>query len=381
MSSPVEISIPTTSTSATAKPYTIYNITLRQPLRSYTVQKRYSDFQSLHVAITAQCSNVPPPVSVPGKSWFKSTISSPELTEERRKGLETYLQTINTVDDASWRRCDAWRQFLNLPNSSTGPAGQAAASATRNADLTQATIVDPTVWLDVHRELKSQIADARQALRKRIEASTAQVQHEASAEAKKYMVRSGTTISALEAGLQRLIEQSKAPKRVKDEKDEDVSGPSLGDGEIRRRRDLLSAAKKERDGLETQLTAFVTKNTTDSSGGAVATDEQKTGLFQRPSGTSSQGAGRRVLGGPMKETDKTRELDNEGVLQLQKQIMQEQEQDVGDLTHTVRRLKEMGVQINNELVYQNEMLGLLDQDVERVGDKIKVAKKRVEKIN
>lgn len=79
----------------------------------------------------------------------------------------------------------------------------------------------------------------------------------------------------------------------------------------------------------------------------------------------SASSGRRVLGGPAKETERTRELDNQGVLQLQKQIMQEQDEDAQDLALVVRRMREMGVAINQEIVEQNVMLGLLDEDVDR----------------
>jgi regulator of vacuolar morphogenesis len=43
-------------------------------------------------------------------------------------------------------------------------------------------------------------------------------------------------------------------------------------------------------------------------------------------------------------------------------------------------MKEMGVQINTEIVEQNAMLGLFEEDVERVDGKIKIAKKRIDKI-
>jgi regulator of vacuolar morphogenesis len=40
----------------------------------------------------------------------------------------------------------------------------------------------------------------------------------------------------------------------------------------------------------------------------------------------------------------------------------------------------MGVQINTEIVEQNAMLGLFEEDVERVDGKVKIAKKRIAKI-
>jgi regulator of vacuolar morphogenesis len=99
------------------------------------------------------------------------------------------------------------------------------------------------------------------------------------------------------------------------------------------------------------------------SGKSAATQQDKNALFgpnvSRPSG--------RVLGAPVPETDKMRELDNEGVLQLQKQLMQDLDLDVEELAKIVRR--------------QKEMLKRVDEDVDRLGGKINVAKKRVGKIS
>lgn len=368
MAPALEIAIPSTTVSASSPPYTLYTITLRQPLRSWTVSKRYSDFTTLHTALRSQCNDTPPPVTLPQKSWFKKTISSPELTESRRKGLEAYLKKINETSDARWRNCAAWRQFLNLPNvNNESAAGKIATAALRSADL-QAPVTDATIWLDVHRDMKAQLRDARVNLTRRDQASSALEQHEASGDAKRCLVRVGTMITSLEGGLKQLQEGDDA---------------GLGQGELRRRKDLVTAAKKERDALETVLSTFTSRNTATKHESAAATAAEKESLFKSGSGMSMASStaphtGRRVLGA--KETDRTRELDNAGVLQLQQQIMKEQDADVVDLTKVVTRMKEMGIQINDELQLQNEMLGMLDQDVDRLDDKLRIAKKRVDKI-
>jgi regulator of vacuolar morphogenesis len=171
--------------------------------------------------------------------------------------------------------------------------------------------------------------------------------------------------------------------RLSGTSDDAWSGEKLGQGEIRRRRDIISGLRKERDGLESVLNSMAVKaaiaGTSTSSSSAAVTESQKAGLFKNAQ--SAKPSGRRVLGGaPAQETDRTRELDNEGVLQLQQQIIQEQDEDLVDLTTVVKRMREMGVQINTEIVEQNAMLGLFEEDVERVDGKIKIAKKRIEKI-
>jgi regulator of vacuolar morphogenesis len=132
----------------------------------------------------------------------------------------------------------------------------------------------------------------------------------------------------------------------------------LGSGELRRRKDLLASARKEKDGLENLLNAMATKSKLDS---AVATMRDKERLIGRgPSGKPKPG---RVLG---KETDQTRELDNEGVMQFQKQIMQNQDQSAEELLKILSRQKQLGVAINEELQIQKELLNQVDEDVDRL---------------
>ena len=230
---------------------------------------------------------------------------------------------------------------------------------------------DPQVWLDLLREMKGQLHDARNFLGKRDAATSAQAQYEAGANAKRCLVKAAGLIGNLEEGL-----------RILGEGEKRGDGGRVGAGELRRRRDLLGSAKVEREGLEKLAVSLAVKNQNvggsgNGNGGAVATAQDKNALFgpgvSRPSG--------RVLGAPVPETDKTRELDNEGVVQLQKQMMQDQDLDVEELAKIVRRQKEMGLAIHGELELQNEMLKRVDEDADRVGRKIDIAKKRVGKIS
>jgi len=365
MAPQVEITIPTTGLSSTSKPYTVYNISLRLPLRSYTIQKRYSDFLTLHSGLGDQVGS-PPPCSPPAKSWFARTVSNPTLTEERRKGLESYLQTINTTDDTRWRSTSVWRAFLNLPSSfasQTSSKAGALHSVLSSPGAGGAPITDPVVWLDCHRDLKTQLHDARLNLTNRDQAATPQKQHEASAAAKSCLVKAGTMITALEEGLSNIQKAA----------GEGWGGQKLGDGELRRRRDLIAAARKDKEGLENLLNAMNTKAKLDT---AVASIQDTKDLIG--SAATKPKSGGRVLG---KETAETRELDNQGVMQLQKQKMADQDLDVEELTRIVMRQRELGVAINQELEVQNEMLKRVDEDVDRVQGKLDIAKKRIGKIH
>lgn len=359
-----QITIPTASLSSTSKPYTIYDISIRQPLRNVTLPKRYSDFTSLHEGLTTQAGQAPP-APLPQKNWFKSTVGNATLTEERRQGLEAYLKAVNNSSDSRWRDTSAWRIFLNLSSSSSGgdKVSRAAASAGPLSEL-RAPVTDPTAWLDVHKDLKSQLRDVKLSLAKRDQARAAQEEHEASADAKRCLVRAATMISALEGGLQNMAQRG--------------SQQAIGDGELRRRRDLISSAKKDREGLEEQLNARATRDSRTGTDATSIPSNVKDELLG--DGGARTSASRRKLGGQAKETERTRELDNTGVLQLQKQIMEEQDVDVSALTSNVQRLRAMGIQINDELEAQNDMLDVIDRDVERVDNKVNVARRRIGKI-
>jgi regulator of vacuolar morphogenesis len=131
----------------------------------------------------------------------------------------------------------------------------------------------------------------------------------------------------------------------------------LGDGEVRRRKDLLINARKEKDGLEDLLNAMAAKSRVDNVVASVQDKEALVGSASRKPARSG-----RVLG---KETERTRELDNQGVLQLQRQTMDEQDQSVEELLKIIRRQKELGIAINEEVEVQNALLSMANEDAER----------------
>ena len=374
---PLKISIPSaqTKTPESGKPYTEYTIKIDHPFPRSTssVAKRYTDFANLDSALRSVVAA--PPAALPPKSWslfgIGSSLGSPEQVEKRRQGLEAYLRAIENSEDARWKTCQVYRQFLGLDDKE----GRRAAAGFPGSQFGKDRVRDSSDWLDKHAEVKSSLQDARRWLTAREQATAASAQHDAAANAKRALLRAEALLAALEEGLRRLSGTS----------GDEWSGEKLGDGEVRRRKDMIGSARKERDGLESVLNTLAAKAALSGSGtlsspstsSAAVTAEQKAGLFK---GASKAPSGRRVLGGAPVETERTRELDNEGVLQLQQQIIQEQDQDLVDLTTVVKRMREMGVAINEEVVQQNALLGLFEEDVQRVDGKIRIAKKRIEKI-
>ncbi|KKA27841.1 hypothetical protein TD95_004121 [Thielaviopsis punctulata] len=359
MAPPTEISIPSTIVaSPESKPYTKYNITLRLPLRSFVVQKRYSDFVALHATLTSTVGATPPQ-PLPGKSWIKSTVSSPELTEARRAGLETYLRAIAESPDRRWRDTSAWRAFLNLPSSS---APSSSVSAGGMIASTGVGAQDPTTWLDMHREMKGCLQEARNCLSRRdaaADANNTSATVEAGTAAKRALSKASSLINTLTEGLHAIQERGR-----------------LGDGELRRRRDLLMAAKTEREGLDKLSNTVSSTAPLSRSGTASAAD--KAALFGAASPVTPRSG--RVIGAPIPETSQTRELDNTGVLQLQQQMMQSQDESLNQLAAIVRRQKDMGLAIKDEVERHVEMLDRVNEDVDRVSGKVRVARNRIKKM-
>jgi regulator of vacuolar morphogenesis len=382
---PYTLSIPSTSLSEGATPHTIYALTIRTPLRNTVLPKRYSDFVALHSALTSAVGS-PPPVALPGKAWsvlggwsnIKNiggrTVNNPELTERRRQGLEEYVKVIEEGPDSKWRDCTAWRGFLGFgvpSNSSRTSISKADAKSISDSEARSPPAMTAPAWLDMHTTLRVLLHDARSYLARRDSATTPAAQHDAAAQAKKCLVRANTAILKLDDALNGLSEGRGGVDR-------------LGDGEVRRRRDLIRRARKEREGLDGVLNAWVTRSGSNSA----APSGQKEALFGNQAGVNMMGTSPlrngtapgsflgtspgknqsrtgRVLGGPAKETVRTRELDNQGVVQLQRQIMQEQDQDVEQLNNAVRRMKEAGIAINEELDEQKPLLDMMEDGVDR----------------
>jgi hypothetical protein len=122
---------------------------------------------------------------------------------------------------------------------------------------------------------------------------------------------------------------------------------------------------RKKNGLEDLLHAMATKSRLDHT---VASIQDKGALINAGNGAGDASSGRRtpartgrVLG---KETERTRELDNEGVLQLQRQMMQSQDDNVDELRKIIIRQRELGTQINEELEVQNDLLRLADEEAD-----------------
>jgi regulator of vacuolar morphogenesis len=147
---------------------------------------------------------------------------------------------------------------------------------------------------------------------------------------------------------------------------------------MRRRRDLIRELNTEILGLErlsqaiaTQRTTLSVPNASDNPNNPLFTNQQQ----QTPVST------RRVFGAPPPETERTKGLDNSELLQLQTTIMKEQDDQMDGFLKHIRRTRGLAEQIHEELDSQIELLGGLEEDIDRVEGKIKRASKRADKLS
>lgn len=132
---------------------------------------------------------------------------------------------------------------------------------------------------------------------------------------------------------------------------------TVSDRELIRRQDQVAELKMERDQLASRLTQLRTRLV--PAGSREAVSAERTELF----GTSlpTQGGGR-VIG---RETEHTQSMDNAQLHDYSHDIIQEQDQHLETLLQSLRRQREVGEAIGDELDTQQELLTRLDEGVDR----------------
>ncbi|KAI9484487.1 Phox homologous domain-containing protein, partial [Zychaea mexicana] len=348
--------VPSSETRHQPKPHTVYCVEVHAAVRTWVVWKRYSDFVKLHHHFESVFPSHPVPVHLPTKRIFPSTFSDPNKIDTRRRGLEEYLRAILSHRDDRWRQTDIWKDFLAIPHPS-------ASSSPSNHHATSYT---SETWLDEYHSMTNAARQVRSLINKRgthnarneISAS-----HNCTVQAKKLLVTLSTHTSDLDAALKGLSE-----------------GPdAMADGELRRRQDMLATLRDEKDALLKLV------NSGRQEQELLKPRRSQTALMrqQPPRRSATIGPGRAFGAAAAaaqqkaKETEVTRGLDNDGLIQYQQEVMQEQDTQVEQFSALLARQKQLGFAIGDELETQNQILDELDGDVDRTALKLKFANKKL----
>jgi len=151
------------------------------------------------------------------------------------------------------------------------------------------------------------------------------------------------------------------------------SHSNITEKELLRRRDMLSKLRIEKEGLDKRI-----KNPRIHA-------QSRNELMTSPNGNvnnsnSNNQRGPRVLG-KMPETEITRNFDDQGLVQLQKETISTQDRQLEDLLSVIQRQAQIGLSINDELDLQNKLLDDLDNDVDHTRSKLKKTGKTLVKVS
>ncbi|KAI0274651.1 syntaxin [Gloeopeniophorella convolvens] len=337
------------------KPHVVFRIEIQAHVRSWHMWRRYSEFVDLHTELSKSVG-APPPAALPPKhalSMLRSRTDAARL-EERRAGLEAYLRAILSAKDSRWLDAFVFRDFLGVPVGKQQPAaGDSAAQMTSSA------------WLDEHLDLQARVRDVRADVNRRdalADRGDVAGAHGTNVQAKKKLAGVLSRAGALAEALDTLALRG------------------MSEGELQRRTDMVARLQDDCEKLAKMLT--VARNTARGLGSAAernpAAGTDRAALL---GGAASKPVAR-VFGAPQppKETEQTRPLDDQGLLQMQQTQMDQQDTQLAQLTAILQRQKQLGTAINNELAQHIELLDGLADDVERVGGKLSAAKKQMNRL-
>ncbi|KAF5377499.1 hypothetical protein D9615_005348 [Tricholomella constricta] len=335
------------------KPHTVYRIEIHAHVRSWQMWRRYSEFDQLHTQLTKSVG-APPPVSLPPKHSFSLIRSHTHsnILDQRRGGLENYLRAIIGAKEDKWRESFAFKDFLGVPISRQGGGPP--------THFTSAT------WLDEHIELQTRIRAIRADINKRDALSDrgdVGASHKANVTAKAKLPGLSARISTLEKGLNEL----------------GMSG--ISEGELQRRSDMVARLRDDHEKLTRMVTAArQTSRPTpgQSSYANAAPESDREALLS----TSNLKPVTRVFGAKQvpQETEQTRPLDDHGILGLQQVQMQQQDEQLSQLTTILQRQKQLGMAIGNEIGSQIELLDDLSNEVDRVGGKLTTTNRQLNRL-
>ena len=190
-------------------------------------------------------------------------------------------------------------------------------------------------------------------------------------EAKKVLREVGDRVESLSKGLEQVAK-------------------SLGEGEKKRREEMVEGLKNDRGDLQRMAEAGVrtlrdassSMGTSGASGSSMRSSHMPGAMPGAAWGGVNGGVGAgRVFGKqPPQETGETRPLDDRGLVQIQQVKMDEQDGQLEELSKVLRRQKNMGEEIHREIGEQSEMLEDIEGEVGKVGGKMARAKRQMNKL-
>jgi regulator of vacuolar morphogenesis len=339
----------------TPKPHTVYHIQIKAQIRSWSMWRRYSEFDELNDELTKSTGH-PPPHPLPPKHKFSILRShnDPALLEERKQGLELYLRAIISSKEDTWREHRAFKDFLGIP------VGRHA----NVPDSSSAGQFTSATWLDEYQSLLTRLREVRSDINKREALSSQDItaSQKSSVAAKQKLAGVLSRIGNLGMSLKEL------------------AANGMNEGELQRRTDMVARLQDdcEKLGKMVAVTRQSARDPIATSTTGSATDANREALLG--SGHAFQRITRVFGSSEPQETEVTRPLDDRGLVGLQQQQIEQQDEQLSVLTTILQRQRQLGEAINREITSQIEMLDDLSNEVDRVGGNLSSAQKQMNKL-
>ncbi|KAI0257546.1 Phox-like protein [Lactifluus subvellereus] len=348
------------------KPHVVFRIEIQAHVRSWHMWRRYSEFADLHTELT-KSAGAPPPSTLPPKHAF-AMLRSPRTKPFSR----------SVAQDSKWLDTFVFRDFLGVPIGKQAVPGTGDPNNNNSHD--GSAQFTSSTWLDEHMDLQARVRDVRADVNRRdafSERGDVAAAHATNVQAKKKLAGVLTRVGALAEGLDGLARRG------------------MSEGELQRRTDMVARLQDDCEKLAGMLTVARQTGRHAALGSAAERNpgvagSDRAALLGGAGGSGGVGGGfsvsskpiARVFGVPQppKETEQTRPLDDQGLLQLQQAKMDQQDGQVAQLTAILQRQKQLGTAISNELSQHIELLDDLAKDVDRVGGKLTTAKKQLNRL-
>lgn len=294
-----------------------YAVEVHSPNRTWTVWRRYSEFETLlkdiesELATTAtekgkeraassssnQLPELPPKRASLGsaiiKPWKGLTGRGDEqFIKDRQHGLETFLRAIlgsRETHGQAARESRAFRSFLEIPLSTSMSGPSLSNSKGASSSFTSQS------WLQEYHALEAVCRDIQSALSKRdglADRGDSTAAHQSNVQAKKQLAALVQRMSSIAVSL-----------------DDEGLRNSLSEGEMRRRTDMVAKLQDRAEVLRNLATTTSTAAGMEKRNGTSSPNSSDARQQLLSSGTSNKPV-TRVLGArkPAEETDKTRVL-------------------------------------------------------------------------
>ncbi|KAI8921865.1 Phox homologous domain-containing protein [Powellomyces hirtus] len=356
MTEPVtSVQVPSLTHETAPHPHITYTIQLKGPFRSWTVHKRYSEFTALHKDLQNELGSEPT-MQLPPKHFSlfgHSTLTDPVKIEERRRGLESYLRGILYSGDTKWRRSHAWLKFLGIAEPPSKGSGNEKAALSPQ-------VFTPAAWMTEFQALKALTRDLRAHITTRDRCNAAgDVQGAQSA-----AVAGKQGLRALEGRLAGL------EKGLGDDR-------QVAKGELMRRQDLFGALVGEVEGVAKALSSSMLSASSSLAASSVTLTPQQSSERKALLGGSPAPSRRFGTATPPANPSS---MEPQGLLQQQQLMMATQDDALTTLSSIIRRQKEIGVAIGQELDLQNGLLEEVDSQVDRVQGRLAGTSKKLDKV-